>query len=435
MSLVLNVEILGEFKNLTAATKGAEGSLKNLQGTAASISSKMTTALAAIGLGFSLHSVTTQLVASAKAAIDDAKSQDLLAIAMRNTGKATDDHVTAAKALITAMSLEYGVADDDLRPAFQKLFVATHDVTESNKLLTIALNASTATGKDLDTVAQAMAKSLAGNDAALVKLIPSLKNSKTPIDDLGIAFAGSALKAANVDPYLRMNVIFGEMQEAIGTSLMPILLKFSAWLASPEGKDKIQGIIDLVTGMIGKFTEVVGFVTDNKETILGWGGAIVGVGVAISGVNSAVNIFTGLKTAMELTGAAMTKVFIATGVEASVAAGRVAALGASFGWITLVVAGLTAIVELNKQLGLGTTAGAAKTWATTPTGGATNFSGMSSIKAPNTASFTNMAPIATTKPVVVNNISIKGQQSAEDIAKVINRSTKVNGTTVFRGTL
>lgn len=57
MSLVLNVEILGEFKKLTQATKGAENQLTKLNKTTQSIGNKMNGTLAAIGVGFSLNAV------------------------------------------------------------------------------------------------------------------------------------------------------------------------------------------------------------------------------------------------------------------------------------------------------------------------------------------------------------------------------------------
>jgi hypothetical protein len=430
MSLVLNVEILGEFKNLTAATKGAQSSLSSLNKTTSGISKKMTAALAAIGLGFSLRTIINELEEAGKAAVEDVKSQELLALAMKNTGAATDSTIKSAEASIKSMQLSAAVADDKLRPAYQKLFIATKDVAETNKLMQIALDASAATGKDLEVVTQAMAKALTGTDTALIKLIPSLKGSKTPIDDMAKAFAGAAEKAANTDPYQRMQVLFGEMQEQIGMALLPTLDKFSTWLSTPEGQEKIQGIIDIVVSLLGKFTDLVNFAVDNKEIIIGWGGAIAAVGTAVYVVNTAMGIFTGLKGAIVAT-------MVATGTSAEVAATKVGILGASFGWIAAVVAGLTAIVALNNQLGLGTNEGAAKTWATTPTAGATNFSGNSSIPLTgNASSFSNMAPISTGKvSTVTNNITIKGSQSAQEIASILNRSSKANGVTTIRGTL
>jgi hypothetical protein len=149
---------------------------------------------------------------------------------MQNTGAATQVQVREAEEAIKAMSLQTAVADDQLRPAYQKLFIATNSVTDSNKYLQIALDASAATGKDLDSVTQAMAKSLAGQDTALLKLIPSLRGAEDPLAKLGETFEGAAVAAANLDPYQRMNVAFGEIKESIGVALIPVLNDFADWL-------------------------------------------------------------------------------------------------------------------------------------------------------------------------------------------------------------
>jgi hypothetical protein len=241
-TLALNVEILGQFSKLTAATKGATGQLTGLSKTAQSISSTMNKAFGVIGVGFSLGFLKRELEEAGKAAIEDAKSMEILSIAMQNTGKATAFTVKEAEDSIRAMSLEAAVADDVLRPAYQKLFIATGSVTQSNRLLQVALDASAATGKDLDSVTQAMAKSLAGSDTALVKLIPSLRGATDPMAELEKTFAGAATAAANLDPYQRMNVAFGEIQESVGIALMPVLNDFADYLV--DSVPKIQAFFD-----------------------------------------------------------------------------------------------------------------------------------------------------------------------------------------------
>jgi|688.fasta_scaffold66753_5 hypothetical protein len=237
-SLALNVEILGQFNKLTTATKGASGQLQGLSQTAKKISGGINKAFGAIGVGFSLALITKGFTDSAKAAIEDAKSMEILSIAMINTGNATNITVKAAEDSIQKMSLQTAVADDKLRPAFQKLFIATGDVGESNRLLAIALDTSAATGKDLDAVTQAMARSLAGSDIALNRLIPSLKGVDDPMSELEKTFKGAAEAAARLDPYQRMDVAFGEIQEAVGVGLQPVLNDFADSLV--DSVPKIQ---------------------------------------------------------------------------------------------------------------------------------------------------------------------------------------------------
>ena len=70
MSLVLNVEILGEFKKLTAATKGSEKALSKLQKSADGFSKKINGSLALIGAGFSMAAVVRGINESVEAASD-----------------------------------------------------------------------------------------------------------------------------------------------------------------------------------------------------------------------------------------------------------------------------------------------------------------------------------------------------------------------------
>jgi hypothetical protein len=237
-TLALNVEILGQFNKLTTATNGATNQLTKLGDRAKKISGGMRTAFAGIGVGLSFMAISNAIQEVGKAAVAEAKSMELLSIAMQNTGKATAFTVKEAEANIKAMSLESAVADDELRPAYQKLFIATGDVTKSNELMQVALDTSAATGKDLNTVTQAMARSLAGSDVALNKLVPSLAGVDDPLKQLGETFKGASAAAANLDPFQRMNVAFGEIQESIGSALMPALNGIATFMV--ESVPKIQ---------------------------------------------------------------------------------------------------------------------------------------------------------------------------------------------------
>jgi hypothetical protein len=205
-----------------------------------------------------------------------------------------------------------------LRPAYQKLFIATGDVTESSRLLQIALDASVGTGKDLDSVTQAMAKSLAGNDTALVKLIPSIQGAEDPMAQLEATFRGSAEAAADLDPYQRMNIIFGEMQEQIGTALLPLLNEFSEWLTTPEGQAKLQEIVDGIVLIIEELIRAVEWVDENKDWLVPM---VVAIGAVTTAWNAATTAVTLFKTAAGIAAIA--------GVSTAVAAGTVATVGVS----------------------------------------------------------------------------------------------------------
>lgn len=398
MSLVLKVDILGEYKNLTAATKGAQSQLSSLNKRTAAISSGMSKAFAAIGIGFSLRVITQQLEEVSKAAIDDQKSMNLLALSMKNAGNATKEQIAQAEKSINRMQLQSAVADDKLRPAFQKLFIATKDVTESNKLLQIALDASAATGKSLDAVSQAMAKSLAGSDTALVKLIPSLKGAKDPMAELEKTFKGAAEEAAKTDPYQRLSVAFGEIQESIGRLVLPALESFAGYM------------IDLTPRVLQFFENLNNPTTETGKSWANLTKAISTFGTTWTGVEGKISgssIFTFLVDGV-------------TGViNAFNAAGTVITSQVQ-GWKQLLSFDFTGGIEtLNKGI-----SDAAKI-----TGGSTDT------RSPF-EQLTGAAkkPATTKTPTTIINNNIKATQTAQQISATLNKQLKASGSsTIIRG--
>ncbi len=79
-----------------------------------------------------------------KAAIEDEAAQKRLALALQNVTAATDAQIASVEEQILKTSLATGVADDKLRPALQRLAVATGSVERSQELLTLALDVSAA---------------------------------------------------------------------------------------------------------------------------------------------------------------------------------------------------------------------------------------------------------------------------------------------------
>ena len=231
MSLVLNVEILGEFKKLTAATQGASKQLSGLSATATKISAGMGRAFAGIAAGLSFVAITRELKEAAKAAVEDAKSQGLLAKALQNTTGANTKQIASVEKSISKLSMQAAVADDQLRPAFAQLARATGDVEKSTQLMGLALDVSAGTGKNLDTVVRALSRAVGpdGTTGALERLAPAIKGASDPLAELERLFKGSAEAAAQLDPYQRFNVALGEVSESVGRSLQPALDSLADW--------------------------------------------------------------------------------------------------------------------------------------------------------------------------------------------------------------
>jgi hypothetical protein len=113
-----------------------------------------------------------------KAAVEDQKAQDLLALALENTTGGTKDGAAELEKFISATSRSAAVTDDELRPAMANLLRGTRDVERAQVLMATALDVSAATGKDLESVTIAMSKAENGQLDALKKLgIPLGENS------------------------------------------------------------------------------------------------------------------------------------------------------------------------------------------------------------------------------------------------------------------
>jgi len=173
------IPIVSEFNS-----KGIDKAIKEFQslettGQKASFAIKK----AAVPAGLAVAGLALALGDAAKGAMEDAAAQTILAGNLRTSAHATDAQIKATEDMITKMSLATGVADDELRPAFSKLVLATNDVERSNKLLAIAQDVAARTGKPLETVTQALAKAEMGQYAALKKLgIPMSEGIQASID-------------------------------------------------------------------------------------------------------------------------------------------------------------------------------------------------------------------------------------------------------------
>ena len=178
------------------------------------------------------------LVDMAKNAAEDEAGQRRLARALKNTTGARKGDVKGVEDWISKMGVATGVADDEMRPAFQRLAQGTGDIAKSQDLMKVALDASAGSGKSLKTVTDAMAKASTGNMGALSKLGVKIKDADgnaMSFDDTmkGMAktFKGQSSEAANsLDGKMsRLKLIMDETKESIGAKLLPVGEKLADW--------------------------------------------------------------------------------------------------------------------------------------------------------------------------------------------------------------
>jgi hypothetical protein len=171
-----------------------------------------------------------------KAAAEDQKSQTLLANSLRNTVGATDAAIAATEQYVTAMQAEFGVADDQLRPALGRLAAVTGDIAKAQNLLGVAMDISAAKGIDLETAAALLSKGYGGNIGALKKLFPQIsaatvksKDFAAALKDITAETKGAAAAAANTfaGQMERIRLAFGEASESLGYKLLPQVKAFA----------------------------------------------------------------------------------------------------------------------------------------------------------------------------------------------------------------
>ena len=200
---------------------------------------------AAVPAGIALAALGKLAFDAVKAFAEDDAAAQKLATTLGNVTGATDAQVASVEDFITKTSIAAAVADDELRPAFDKLVRGTKDVTKAQDLLGLALDISAGTGKDLGAVSDALSKAFNGNLGPLKKLDPALATiieNGGDVDDVFAAmsdtFSGQADTAAKTTQgkMKSLGIQMGELKESIGKAVLPLvekmlpaLEKFATW--------------------------------------------------------------------------------------------------------------------------------------------------------------------------------------------------------------
>jgi len=233
---------------------------------------------AALPAAAAVGALGVALAGATKAAMEDQAAQAELARTLSISASATDAQIAANEELISKMSLASGIADDALRPALASLARGTKDLGQAQEGLSLAMDISTATGADLTSVSDALAKAYQGNFKGLRALSPEMAtlikegaDLNTVMDVLGGTFGGATATAAGTaeGQMKRFGIAISEAKENIGAALIPV----------------VEKALPLLTAM-GSWAQ------DNTTTFLVIAGVIGGIAVAILAANAAIKIYT-----------------------------------------------------------------------------------------------------------------------------------------------
>lgn len=260
---LLKLDIVTDAKG--RGVEEAEGKLDKLGRTAGRVGK-----LAALGLGAGLAAAAAGAFKLAQGAAEDEAGQARLAKSLQNTTGATRDQVAAMEDWISKQGAAKGVADDQLRPAIEKLAGSTGSLKEAQEQASLAMDVAAGRGLSLESVAKALERANNGNTAGLSKLGIETKNAagetismEEATKRLADTYGGQAAKAADTaaGKWGRVKLQLGELGESIGAKLLPVGAKLGEWAL--EMLPKAEKLGRQIGKVLGPALSTMGeFITD-----------------------------------------------------------------------------------------------------------------------------------------------------------------------------
>jgi hypothetical protein len=341
-----------DLDELKKGVKSATTEVQSFGDRAAAFGKKAALAFAAAGAAF-----TAFAVSAVKAAAQDQAAQQKLADTIKATTNATALQIAGIDRYITKTSIAAAVTDDQIRPALSRLVRSTGDVQESQDLLALALDLSAASGKSLETVTNALAKSHEGSNTALKKLGLGLDENylKTAsneqiVKDLTKTYGNfSENQAKTAEARFRsMSIAINESKEAIGAALLPVAEKLATFV--------LETLIPAIDGFIGGLTGNEGLkdsLTESQKNMFAWGERVKGL----------IDTIVKFKDELLVVGGVIAGIFIVSKISAGVAAtiAVIKSLIVAYNALkaSAIVAGVASAFALNPLLGVGAVALAA----------------------------------------------------------------------------
>jgi hypothetical protein len=351
-SRTLKLSLLADVAEFTKGIKTAGKDTESIGDQFTAFGKKAALAFAAAGAAIGAFAVE-----SIKNAAADEKAQRLLALTIENTTSATAAQIAGVEKYISTTSIAIGVTDDELRPAFARLTRSTKDVEEAQKLLNLALDISSATGKPLEAVANALGKAYDGNLASLGRLGLGIDQSILKSKDFDLVFntltktfggfadneAQSAEKA-----FARIKIATDEVQEQIGAALLPVVQELTTFILT-DVVPVFQSFVDGLTGQDGLSDSL----TESQTTAVAWGKKVRGI----------IDTVIDLKDQLVIVGGIIATIFVTSKIAAAVQ-GTIVLITSLIKAYNLLkasalVAGIASAFALNPLLGVGAVALAA----------------------------------------------------------------------------
>lgn len=298
--MAINIPIVSEF--VDTGVKKAIKEFKQLETT--SEKAQFAIKKAAVPAAAALGALTVAMGDAVKAAMEDEKSQQMLARQLKATTGATDDQIKSVEKYITAQGRNLGITDDQLRPALAGLVRVTKDVNEAQNAASLAMDIAAAKGISLETASKALEKAYGGNVAALAKLDPSVREMikggaslEEVFAKLQGTFGGAAKEASNTAAggFAKMKLALDETKESIGAALLPVIQKVLPYLqkAAEWAQDNPKAFT-IIAGTIAAVATAI-LAVNAAMALNPFGLIAVGIAALVTGITIAYTKFEGFR--------------------------------------------------------------------------------------------------------------------------------------------
>ena len=298
--MAINIPIVSEF--VDTGVKKAIKEFKQLETT--SEKAQFAIKKAAVPAAAALGALTVAMGDAVKAAMEDEKSQQMLARQLKATTGATDEQIKSVEKYITAQGRNLGITDDQLRPALAGLVRVTKDVNEAQNAASLAMDIAAAKGISLETASKALEKAYGGNVAALAKLDPSVREMikggaslEEVFAKLQGTFGGAAKEASNTAAggFAKMKLALDETKESIGAALLPVIQKVLPYLqkAAEWAQDNPKAFT-IIAGTIAAVATAI-LAVNAAMALNPFGLIAVGIAALVTGITVAYTKFEGFR--------------------------------------------------------------------------------------------------------------------------------------------
>jgi hypothetical protein len=401
-SRALTLSIVADIDNLQKGLAKADNEIQGFGQKVGEFGKKVAAAFAVAAAAAAAYAGKLA-VDGVKSAIEDEQAQLRLAAALKTATGATNAQIVATEDYIRQTQLATGITDNELRASFQRLSVSTKDVTQSQKLLTLAIDVSKGTGKELGTVVEALSKAYEGQDTRLARLGIGLSQADLKAMDftettkaLTNLYGGAA--AANAETFQgridRLKQAFEEAKEEIGYRLLPFIERFVNLI--------VNQVVPKLQEFARYFDPIKQAIKDNQEAFDAFGRFLTDVIIPI--------LVTGLGAALKTIGVIAGGI---TDIIGKVISAIQTAVDNAISGINRLISAYNAIPVLPNISPVGGSSGVSTAASTGATAAA------------QTATAAQLASGAARAGTTVNNITVQAVDSegaARAVAKVLNQS-------------